>query len=141
VPALLVALGAIVAVVVVFAVRGTSTKVEPATPAPLQPIPAVANPAPRAAVIPAIPVPAAAAPQTSVTPQAAVRDLEDTLHRQRLWGRATITGARLDVRSGSCADPAMRPVIDAKKTLLHGAGLTKLRCLEQSGAVVFETDL
>jgi hypothetical protein len=35
----------------------------------------------------------------------------------------------------------MRSLIEAKKTMLHGAGLTNLRCVEQSGAVVFERDL
>jgi hypothetical protein len=68
-------------------------------------------------------------------------DLEDTLRRQRLWGRVVITGPRVDVRSGSCADPAMRSMIEGKKPLLRGAGLTRLRCLEQSGAVVFERAL
>jgi hypothetical protein len=35
----------------------------------------------------------------------------------------------------------MRPVIEGKRSLLRSAGLTKLRCLEQSGAVGFERDL
>jgi hypothetical protein len=70
----------------------------------------------------------------------AIGELETTLRRQRLWGRAEITGQRVDLRSGSCSDPAMRTVIDGKTALLHAAGLTKLRCLEQSGAVVFERD-
>jgi hypothetical protein len=71
----------------------------------------------------------------------AATELEMMLRRQRLWGRAEIVGSRIDVRSGSCADPAMSPAIDSERTTLHGAGLTKLRCLEQSGAVVFERDL
>ena len=50
-------------------------------------------------------------------------------------------GPRIDVRSGSCADQAMPPAIDGERAVLRGAGLTKLRCLEQSGAVVFERDL
>ena len=141
VTSLLVALGVAAVVIIVFSVRGTRAKVEPEAPAPLQPIPAVANPTLGAPLAPASRPAPAATPETSVSPQAAGRDVEDTLRRQRLWGRAVITGGRIDVRSGSCADPAMRPLIDTKKTLLHGAGLTKLRCLEQSGAVVFETDL
>ena len=141
-PAVVAAVGvAALAVVVVIGVRGSGAKTEAAAPSPLQPIPAVANPAPRANLAPvSVPPPAAAAPETTVTLEAAVRDLEDTLRRQRLWGRASITGARLDLRSGSCADRTMQPLIDGKKTMLHGAGLTKLRCLEQSGAVVFERD-
>jgi hypothetical protein len=35
----------------------------------------------------------------------------------------------------------MRPLIESKKAVLRGAGLTRLRCVEQSGAVVFEHDL
>jgi hypothetical protein len=73
--------------------------------------------------------------------RAAVLGLEDTLRRARLWGRAEITDRRVDVRSGLCGDPAMRPAIETERAVLRGAGLTKLRCLEQSGAVVFETDL
>ena len=63
------------------------------------------------------------------------------LRAQRLWGAVEIAGQRIDVRSGSCADPGMQPLIEAKKSMLRGAGLTKLRCVEQSGAVVFERDL
>ena len=48
---------------------------------------------------------------------------------------------RVDGPSGSCADPAIGPVIDAARSALRGAGLTRLRCLAQSGAVVFERDL
>jgi hypothetical protein len=82
-------------------------------------------------------VPAVAVPDAT----AAVSDLKVTLGRQRLWGSVGITGQRIDVRSGSCSDPAMRKMIEGKTSLLHAAGLTKLRCLEQSGAVVFERDL
>ncbi|HET9627302.1 MAG TPA: hypothetical protein VFP84_38350 [Kofleriaceae bacterium] len=81
------------------------------------------------------------APAAAPDPGLAVRDLEATLRQQRLWGRVELRGARVDLRSGSCADRAMRPAIESKASLLRGAGLTKLRCLEQSGAVVFERDL
>ncbi|HEX7836590.1 MAG TPA: hypothetical protein VF469_03955, partial [Kofleriaceae bacterium] len=84
------------------------------------------------------PVPASTATHDR---RAAAAELEDTLHRLRLWGRAEITGDRIDVRSGSCGEPAMRPAIEGARTVLRGAGLTKLRCLEQSGAVVFARDL
>jgi hypothetical protein len=84
------------------------------------------------------PAPAGAGAQEG---PAAVLHLEATLRRQRLWGRAEITGPRIDVRSGSCGDPAMPPAIEGERAVLRGAGLTRLRCLEQSGAVVFELDL
>jgi hypothetical protein len=32
-------------------------------------------------------------------------------------------------------------VVEGKRSALRAAGLTKLRCVEQSGAVVFERDL
>jgi uncharacterized protein (DUF1697 family) len=35
----------------------------------------------------------------------------------------------------------MEPAIEGQKAMLRDAGLTKLRCLAQSGAVVFERDL
>jgi hypothetical protein len=35
----------------------------------------------------------------------------------------------------------MKPVLDTAAAQFHAAGLTKLRCLEQSGAVVFARDL
>ncbi|HEY0478731.1 MAG TPA: zinc ribbon domain-containing protein [Kofleriaceae bacterium] len=101
------------------------------------------RPVPRVASAPLIqPAPAPApAPTTAQDRRAAALGLEDLLRRQRLWGRTEIIGDRIDVRSGSCADPAMRPAIDGERTALRGAGLTRLRCLEQSGAVVFERDL
>jgi hypothetical protein len=142
--ALLVALGVAAAIILLFGMRGTARKAAEAPPPPAEPIEATAiRPAPRGPLAPAVaPAPTAAAPAAAVPDLgAAVSDLEDTLHRQRLWGRVEILGQRIDVRSGSCADPAMRPLIDGKTTLLHGAGLTKLRCVEQSGAVVFERDL
>jgi hypothetical protein len=138
----LVALGVAAAIILVFGLRGSSKKTEAASaPAPA-PIAATPDPPRRTLVRAPVGVPAAA-PLAAPVPDATavIRELEDTLHQKRLWGRVAIIGPRIDVRSGSCADPAMRPVIDGKKTLLHGAGLTKLRCLEQSGAVVFERDL
>ncbi|MDX2091149.1 MAG: hypothetical protein SFX73_25035 [Kofleriaceae bacterium] len=67
--------------------------------------------------------------------------IDRDLKKQRLWGTVEVVGARLDVRSGGCEDPAMAPLIDGQMQALKGAGLTKLRCLEQSGRVVFERDL
>jgi hypothetical protein len=140
--AVLVALGVAGAIILVFGVRGSNQKIEAALPTPLQPIEAIPRP-PRGAVPATVIAPStrAAPPDLAQAQGTVVTDLEDTLRRQRLWGRVVITGARVDVRSGSCADPAMRPLIDGKRSLLTGAGLTKLRCVEQSGAVVFERDL
>jgi len=139
--AVIVALGVLAAIILLFGVRGGGKPARPAPVAPVAPVEAVApDPQPRvvapaAAVAAPVPVPR---PQD---PAAAAADLERTLRGQRLWGRVEISGPRLDVRSGSCADPAMRSAIQGTQRLLRSAGLTKLRCLEQSGAIVFERDL
>lgn len=73
--------------------------------------------------------------------QAAAAELTTELKRQRLWGTVSVVEHRVDVRSGACDNKDMAPVIDAARPRLQGAGLTKLRCLAQSGAVVFERDL
>jgi hypothetical protein len=142
--ALVIAVGVAVAIILVFALGGSTAPPEPEPAAPPEPIQAVAaNPQPSA--------PVAAGPQAQRDPSAAevavqdpgpaVAELKLALRDKRLWGSVVITGQRVDVRSGSCADPAMQPLIETKKSMLHSAGLTKLRCVEQSGAVVFERDL
>jgi hypothetical protein len=129
----------------------------PATAAPAPQPPTNAAPAPQAsaaaAAAPQVPAPAApAAPAPPPrpldipaagrpNPGAAAAELERALGRQRLWSTVQASGERVEVRSGSCADPAIGPVIDAARTALRGAGLTRLQCLAQSGAVVFERDL
>jgi hypothetical protein len=45
------------------------------------------------------------------------------------------------VRSSACSEAALGSLIDARRDVLRDAGLTRLRCLEQSGRVVFERDL
>jgi len=141
---LVAALVVVAAVLVVLGVR-RAVKTNVAAPSPpAEPVEAGRPDRPsEVASAPAVaPVPEPATPASAPQdPRAAGIQLEDTLHRQRLWGRVEITGSRIDVRSGSCADKAMRPAIDGQQALLRGAGLTKLRCLEQSGAVVFERDL
>ncbi len=72
---------------------------------------------------------------------AAARQLDATLRRQRLWSKVDVFGTRIDVRSGSCDDPHMKTSISSMTTTLRDAGLTHVRCLAQSGSVVFERDL
>lgn len=138
------AVGLVVLVLVALALRGGSKKTEAPPPAPPEPIPAVvANPQPRPPTVTtqtAAPTPAQAQ-VAPADPGPAIAELKAALRGQRLWGAVEIVGQRVDVRSGSCADPGMRSLIEAKKSMLHGAGLTNLRCVEQSGAVVFERDL
>lgn len=78
---------------------------------------------------------------TAPDPTAVASDLERNLRKLRLWSTVSVEGSRVDVRSGSCADPAMAPVLDTSVASLKAAGLTKLRCLEQSGRVVSDRDL
>jgi hypothetical protein len=142
--AVVVAIAVAAAIILVFGLRGGHKKTE-AAPAPmLDSEVAVGSAAPvvrpQAAPVAVAPVAPVAAPAAQ-DPRAAIAALEDVLRRQRLWGRAQVTGSRVDVRSGSCGDKGMAPAIASAATVLHGAGLTKLRCLEQSGAVVFERDL
>jgi hypothetical protein len=80
-------------------------------------------------------------PPAGPDPRAAVAELERTLRRQRLWSTMDLAGSNLDVRSAMCDEAAMRTTIDGAAPSLRGAGLTRLRCLAQSGAVVFERDL
>lgn len=66
--------------------------------------------------------------------------LERDLKRQRLWSTISIAGARLDVRSSSCREAGLVAAVDGALGDLRGAGLTKLRCIEPSGKVVFERE-
>lgn len=74
-------------------------------------------------------------------PGALAAELERGLKRQRLWASVSVSGDRVEVRSGSCADPAMGPMLDAAAAGFKAAGVTKLRCVEQGGRVVTDRDL
>jgi hypothetical protein len=58
-----------------------------------------------------------------------------------LWSTVTVVGERVDVRSGSCGEPQMKSALDTSASAFKAAGLTKLRCIEQSGTVVFTREL
>ncbi|HUS31445.1 MAG TPA: hypothetical protein VMZ53_23225 [Kofleriaceae bacterium] len=74
-------------------------------------------------------------------PSAVADRLEKALKRERLWSTVSVEGGRIDVRSGSCSDPKMAGILDGSSQSLKSAGLTRLRCLEQSGQVVSDRDL
>jgi len=76
-----------------------------------------------------------------IDPNATARDLERALKSQRLWSSVEVIGSDVEVRSSSCRDANMIPIVDAARTALRSAGLTRVRCLENSGAVVFERGL
>ncbi len=71
-------------------------------------------------------------------PNTAVPELERALRSQRLWSTVQVFGDRVDLRSATCSDPAMLPTIEAAHAALRNAGLTRLRCLEESGVVVLD---
>lgn len=133
----LAALAGVIAAVVLFGAD------EPAATAEPEPVAGEATPAPRtpAAADDEEPPGTASAPTGAPDPSVPAGHLRRALTRERLWGTVELSGTRVDVRSGACDDPAMGPVIDAAASPLREAGLTRLRCLEQSGRVVFERDL
>jgi hypothetical protein len=75
------------------------------------------------------------------TGDAIAADLERALKKQRLWSTVSVVGNHVDVRSGACSDPAMTSTVASFAGGLKAAGLTRLRCLEESGHVVSERDL
>jgi hypothetical protein len=79
-------------------------------------------------------------PADRPTPARIAAELERNLKRQRLWATVTVVGERVDVRSGSCSEPAMATQLDTSTPAFKAAGLTRLRCLEQSGRVVSTRD-
>jgi hypothetical protein len=74
-------------------------------------------------------------------PQAIAAALVYTLRRDRMFAKITIVTDRVDVQTSSCDDPQLGPALQGSAAAFRSAGLTKLRCLEQSGRVVFERDL
>lgn len=143
---LVLAIGASVAVAIILVVvlggRGgaKTASTTPTAPAEAPDTEEPAAPTAAATVQPDEPT-AAPAPDTQADAQTAANELDRELKRQRLWGTVNVVGQRVDVRSGACDDASMGRLIDATRARLQGAGLTKLRCLAQSGAVVFERDL
>jgi hypothetical protein len=126
-------------IAVIFGFRGGSKKQEPVS-MPAEPVGSSLAPSP--VQTPTAPTPAVAAAQPAApSPRVLAADLDRQLKRQRLWANVSVSGDRVDVRSQSCGDPQMKPALDAGTAGFHAAGLTKLRCMEESGHVVFERDL
>ncbi len=65
------------------------------------------------------------------------RALKTRLDKQRLWSTVQVIGDHVEVRSATCNDSGMKPAIEQSAAQFQAAGLTRLRCLEQSGGVVF----
>lgn len=90
---------------------------------------------------PEVPTRNPGAQRATPDPGAVTDRLERALKRERLWSTVSFDGNRVDVRSGSCSDPQMATILNATAASLKAAGLTRLRCLEQSGQVVTDRDL
>jgi hypothetical protein len=139
-PLLAVIAGALVLGAIVAYLGLRSTKSEPRQQAAAAPVQAqVAQPETPTETLAAAEVRPTA--PTTPDPGAVASDLERNLRKLRLWSTVSVEGSRVDVRSGSCGDPAMAPVLDTSVPSFKAAGLTKLRCLEQSGRVVSDRDL
>lgn len=131
-------LGAVVVGIAILVYLGVRDDDKPAAaPAVEEPEATATTDEPAPAVEPTEP----AAQPTGPNPAEVAGRLERDLRKQRLWSTVNIIGDRVEVRSGSCADPAMAPLVDGAVPALKAAGLTKLRCLEQSGRVVTDRDL
>ncbi|MBV8762320.1 MAG: hypothetical protein JO257_33835 [Deltaproteobacteria bacterium] len=138
-PAVFIGIGLVgVALIVWLGLRhrgADSTPTANAAPAPQQ----VTQTAQTPTLAPAAPVPSTA--PRGPTPDSVANNVQTALRRQRLWSSVTVRGSTVEVRSGACADPAMKPALENAAPQFKAAGLTTLRCVEQSGAVVFARDL
>lgn len=135
--ALIAAVAIVLVFVLVFGLGGRTKKKTPAA------APVVQEPAaqPQGAQAPAPRVETAPTVAPPPDPNATAASLERALQRQRLWSTVEAFGSRVDIRSGACSEPGMTQMIDAAREPLRAAGLTRVRCLAQSGAVVLERDL
>lgn len=141
-PAIAALIGAVViggGIIAFFALRGDKkpAAARPAAPTEDTAAPETATPA----VTPDQPAPTQTAAPKGPQPEDIAAQLERELQKQRLWSTVSVIGSRVDVRSGSCSEPAMAPMLDGAAPAFKAAGLTKLRCVEQSGGVVTDRDL
>jgi hypothetical protein len=148
-PMMPVAVGVAVALVIAlfFGLRGShaskATDEPNASPVddngePLNPAEPVPGAIPPAVIAPPVAKPP---PPPGPPPQTAINDLSRTLRLQRLWATLSFDGAVLVVRSASCGEADLSNAIAGASAALRATGLTKLRCVEQSGRVVFERDI
>ena len=136
---ILLAVAVLGAGIAAFALRGGNDEAA-AVDSP-EPVTAPEAPVERPVADPDDPPTITAAQPAANDPTIAVRDLDRALKKERLWGTVEVVGSGVDVRSGGCREATMMPVVDAALPALREAGVTKVRCLEQAGAVVFEREL
>lgn len=139
----LIGVGVVAIGLVLYFVVGKSSN---AKPQPTEPVEGSAVEAPvefTPAPAPPTPAPSAGVQRDTnyINPYAVANDLERALANRRLWSSVEAAGDRLEITSGSCRDANMVPMLDAARQALRNAGLTRVRCMENSGAVVFERNL
>lgn len=139
--------GVVLGIILYFVLGKSDAKPKPADPtAPVAEEPAAAD-EPEDTPVPQPTPPTQAVqpvPQDNVNridPDAVARDLERALRNQRLWSSVEVVGKDVTVTTGSCRDANLIPTVSAAAQALRNAGLTRVRCLENSGAVVFERAL
>jgi hypothetical protein len=71
----------------------------------------------------------------------ALAALDRGLATDRLWAQVSETGDIVVIRSGFCADKGIGARVDAAQAQLGALGYHAVRCLEKSGAPVWNRDL
>jgi hypothetical protein len=126
-------------VILFFVLRDGDAKPADAKPVSPQAEETTETAAPATPAVPAIDTEADT--EDRANPIATAAELDRALDQRRLWSTVEVIGDDVEVVSGSCRDPNMLLVINAARTALRDAGLTRLRCVANSGAVVFEREL
>lgn len=126
-----------------FALRGGKTSHAATAPAPPQTAPVADQTAPAPPVPPqqAVSAPPPVSSTHAPKPGELAAALQNTLERLELWSTVAVTGTRVDLQSGSCRDPQLEKQLAATAAAFKASGLTRVRCVEQSGAVVFDREL
>lgn len=86
-------------------------------------------------------VPAPSRAQGPMPADAVAAELEHRLQHLHLWATVELGSTVVDVRSDSCSDPQILPVIAPALPKFKAAGLTRLRCIEESGTIDFTREL
>jgi hypothetical protein len=93
---------------------------------------------------PGVPAPKASEPEKDSAKTEALETLQNNLNGANLWATVTIAGdddAAVSVRSASCDDAEIRPVLAEAGPGLKSLGFSSVRCLAEHGELIFETEL
>jgi hypothetical protein len=80
-------------------------------------------------------------PPVRLDPLGALDRLERVLATERLYGKGTVRGEVVELRSELCSAARLRAIVLEKAGDLRAQGLTSLRCVEPHGAEVFTQPL